>query len=138
MSTEENESQSEQQPLTRYSDLGYFGRSFGFALTLLPPIYFLSDASGWQAWAITGTGFLVFIAISMQQATIIENGVMLTFVLILVASVSTTEIFGFHWSILLIGVLAALNGMGGRESQHRHRYRMAYGDEEYLEKYGNS
>ena len=135
MTSEQNEPTKEQPPLTRYSDADFFGRSAVFGIILSSWTYWLTDAAGWQAYTIMGIGLLVFIAISMQQATVIENGVMLIFIAMIVWGLSTTDYFGFHWSILILGLLGAFNGAGGRESHHQHRYRMAYGDEEFEKKY---
>lgn len=125
-------------PLTRYSDAGFFGRSVLFGIILSALTWLLTDASGWQAWTVTGFCLFVFVTVSIQQATVIENAVFFFFVAVIVSSVSTAEQFGFHWSVLIVAALAAINAMGGRESCQRHRYRVAYGDEAYRKRYRNN
>ncbi len=126
----------EKRPLTYYSESGFAGRSIFFGVILSALTFWLTDASNWQAWVVTLICLVCFTAMSLQQATLIEYGVMLIIIAIIIGLASTTEYFNFHWSILLVSTIAGLNGMGGKESRDRHQFRTVYGDEAYLEKYG--
>lgn len=126
-----------ERKLTNYTDSGFAGRSAIAGLIFSALIYWLSDASDWQLLTITAVSFIFFMGISIQQATLIENLVMTIIITGIVWGVSTTEHFDFHWSVVLISFLAGLNGMGGNESRKKHQYRIAYGDEEFIKKYGD-
>ncbi len=122
--------------LTYYSESIFIKRSIFLGVILSLFVFWLNDAIGWQSWVITATACIFCIAISIQQATVIENIVMLFLLLLLLVAISFTDFFSFHWSVLVSGIFGALNGMVSREARNQHQYRTAYGDKAYLEKYG--
>ncbi len=119
------------------SDHGFLGRTIVFSLITSCLTLWLTDASDEKAWLVAGTTGFILLGISMIQATVIENGIILVIVISLVWFASTTTQFGFHWSILIAAMLGALNGITGRDSAARERFRKQYGAEEYEKRYKN-
>ncbi len=120
-----------------YSEQGFLGRSIVFGLLSVGLTLWLTDAIGWQAWLIATAAGFALLAISMVQATILENGTLIIIITGLMWFASTTLYFGFHWSVIIAAILGALNGMGGHESAMRERFRSQYGEEEYKKRYGD-
>jgi hypothetical protein len=120
-----------------YSEHGFLGRSIVFSLITSCLILWLTDASAEKAWLVAGTAGFILLGISMIQATVIENGIILIMVISLVWFASITTQFGFHWSILIAAMLGAINGITGRDSAARERFRRQYGAEEYEKRYKN-
>lgn len=128
---------NDEQEGSHYSDQGFLGRSIVFGLLISGLTFWFADAAGWQAGVVATASLLGFVGISIQQATLIENAILLLICSVLVAALATTNQFGFHWSILVAVSLGAVHGMGGRESRERHQYRTVYGEDAYKQKYGN-
>lgn len=120
-----------------YSEQGFFGRSIVIGIITAGITLWLTDATGWQAWAVAATAGFILLGISMIQATVIENGIILIMITGLVWFASTTAHFGFHLSIIIAAILGALNGMAGRDAAARERFRSQYGEEEYKKRYGD-
>ena len=118
-----------------YSEHGFLGRSVVFSLITSCLTLWLTDASDEKAWLLAGTAGFILLGISMIQATVIENSIILVIVISLVWFESTTTQIGFHWSILIAAMLGALNGITGRDSAAREGFRRQYGAEEYGKRY---
>lgn len=120
-----------------YSEHGFLGRSIVFSFIIFCLTLWLTDAGDEKAWLVAGTAGFILLGISMIQATVIENAIILVMIIGLVWFASTTTQFGFHWSILIAAILGALNGITGRDSAARERFRSQYGAEEYEKRYKN-
>ena len=122
-------------PLTAYTEQSFNIRSNVFAVVVFALIFWLCDANGWQVWVLAVSGAVIFSGVSMTQTTLIEGSWIVVIVTVLVAVLARTDFFDFHWSVILATAAGVMHGAGGRESRMRHQYRMAYGDEAYLERY---
>jgi hypothetical protein len=127
------ETQAEEE--VNYSEQGFLGRSIVFGIIATGLTLWLTDAPGWQAWLVASLAGFALIGISMVQATLIENGTIIIIMTGLMWFASTTPYFEFHWSVIITAIMGAINGMGGRESAMRTRFRNQYGEEEYKKRY---
>ena len=136
-STDDANTPGDDLPPTIYSEREFFVRSIIFGLISFTLTLWLTDATGWQAWAVATGSLIACTGISTVQASFIENGILLLIHVVILIGLWTTDYFGFHWSVLLAGTIGALNGMGARESRNRQQYRTVYGEEAYKEKYSD-
>lgn len=124
--------------LTDYSESIFFKRSLILASLCSGVTLMLTSATEWQYWLIIVLAFMFCLGLAIQQATLIEYGIMLGMIAAVIFALSTTEYFDFHWSVIVSGILGSLQGMMGRDSRYRHQFRTAYGDEEYKKRYNGN
>ena len=118
-----------------YSWRGFLGQSILLTVLSAGLILSLSSAVGWKGWVVAAIAAIMVLGLSIIQATLIENAVILLMYAFILWLLSTTPWFDFHWSVLVAGVFGALNGMIGREGREQEEFRQAYGEEEYRKRY---
>ncbi|MGH8705668.1 MAG: hypothetical protein ACREUO_09665, partial [Burkholderiales bacterium] len=103
------------------SEQYFIRRSAIVAVIVVAATWWLSDAAGWKLPAVLfAAGSMAFL-ISIQMATVIENGVMVGIVVVVALAAAWAGLGEFLWPCLFAALAGAIDGMGQRVAWERRR-----------------
>ena len=100
-----------------YSETGFRGRTIVLAVIVCGLVWWLSAATGVTFYAVLAICAAIVIGASMMQATFIEYAFVLLIWLIIGVVLRFSGHPDFLWPCVSACIVAALNGMGGRETR---------------------
>ncbi|HEY5700609.1 MAG TPA: hypothetical protein VIT83_00800 [Gammaproteobacteria bacterium] len=100
-----------------YSEGGYRGRTVVITVVVCALVWWLSSATGVKIYAVVAIAAAIVLGGSMMQATFIEYAFILLMWLIIGVVLRFSGHPEFLWPSVSACIVAALNGMGGRETR---------------------
>lgn len=100
-----------------YSETGFRGRTIVLAVIVCGLVWWLSTATGVKFYAAMAISAAIVVGASMMQATFVEYAFVLLMWLIIGVVLRFSGHPEFLWPCVGACIVAALNGMGGRETR---------------------